>query len=291
MKVNITTWALVGGVVLAVGAAMLYSGGDDTPTPTPEAAVTPQAESPAESPGAAAPAGEGIGGKVAEVIQVDSYTYVRLDNGTWAAVPRTELAVGVQVVIANASLMRDFESKTLGRTFEAIYFGTLGTEGVAGKGVAGTGALPAGHPPLDASPGGMPADHAAPGAGAPGHGAPGHGAPGAGAPAGDVAVPRAEGGVTVAELYGKAAELEGKKVTFAGRVVKVAPNILGKTWLHVQDGTGDAAAGTNDIVVTTQAVPAVGDTATLTGTLARNKDLGSGYRYDVLVEDATLSER
>lgn len=265
---NTTTWALVGGLVLAGGAAAIYSDGEE-PVPTPDTALAPN-EAPTGEAGAVAPNGGGIGGTVAEVLQVDSYTYVRLEDGTWAAVPKTELAVGDRVAIADATLMRGFESKTLGRKFDAIYFGTLASEGGA---MAGS-ELPAGHPPLGADPHGrMPS---------------GHGGPTA-TPPSDVSVPRAEGGVTVAELYSKAAELEGTKVTFAGRVIKVTPEVLGKTWLHVQDGTGDANAKTNDIVVTTQAVPAVGDTVTLTGTLVRNKDLGSGYRYDVLVEDAALT--
>ena len=136
---------------------------------------------------------------------------------------------------------------------------------------ASAGELPPGHPPISDLP---------------------HGAlpPDTGAPSTDVVVPRAKGGVTVVEIHEKATELEGATVTLAGRVTKVTPAVLGKTWLHIQDGTGDAAAKTNDIVVTTQAVPTVGEVVMLRGRLVRNRDLGSGYRYDVLVEDAELTK-
>jgi hypothetical protein len=35
----------------------------------------------------------------------------------------------------------------------------------------------------------------------------------------------------------------------------------------------------------------VGQVVELEGTLVRDKDLGSGYRYDVLLEDATVKPR
>jgi hypothetical protein len=64
--------------------------------------------------------------------------------------------------------------------------------------------------------------------------------------------------------------------------------ILGKNWLHVQDGTGTAADGTNDLVVTTKDVVARGDIVTVQGTVHTNVDLGSGYAYAVIIEDAAV---
>ncbi|MEM6788312.1 MAG: DNA-binding protein [Myxococcota bacterium] len=276
MATHATTWALAGGIVLAVGAAVVL-GNRDAATPTPDDAVvetppppvdpgadgrgTPGAMTPPDTPasegGPPAPARPTLGGKVAEVIHVESYTYVRLDNGVWAAVPKTELAEGDMVHLADATLMRDFASKTLGRTFETIYFGRLAN--AAEKG--GTPASPAGAAPVPS------VDEGAP------------------APTG----PPVEGTLKVAELYARAPELAGRRVTFEGRITKVTANVLGKTWLHVEDGSGDADAGTNDMVVTTLATPNVGDQATITGTLSRDEDVGAGYRFDVLIKDATVT--
>ena len=89
-------------------------------------------------------------------------------------------------------------------------------------------------------------------------------------------------------IYTTAASLEGQRVRVRARIVKSTPNILGRTWLHVQDGSGDAAAGTHDLVVTTQGEHAVGQTVVIEGVVVRNKDLGSGYRYDVLLEEARV---
>lgn len=265
----------------------MWHGSDPALMATPDAAVAPTGQMPEGHPGTATePSAAGLSGTVAEVIQVDSYTYLKLTRSgaepIWAAVPKTEIGQGETVHIVDATLMTGFESKTLGRRFDEIYFGTLGS-GAAGDGaMAG---LPAGHPavPGGADPhGGMPQGHPA----AADNGAP-HQTPGAKVESGDV--PRAEGGLTVAEIHAQAAEQAGKTVTLAARVTKVTPEVLGKTWLHVQDGSGDPARGTHDLVVTTAATPTVGDTVVLTGTLVRDKDLGSGYRYDVLLEDASIT--
>jgi hypothetical protein len=110
------------------------------------------------------------------------------------------------------------------------------------------------------------------------------------APAADVdltGIAKADGGKTVAEVYGEKAALTGQPVTVRGKVVKTNANIMGKNWLHVRDGSG--ADGTNDLTVTTAGnVPNVGDLVVVTGTVAVDKDFGMGYQYPVLVEEATI---
>ena len=130
------------------------------------------------------------------------------------------------------------------------------------------GALPSGHPPMS------------------GHGSTG----GKSAPVNvDVSgVKKADGGKNVGEIFAGKADLSGKKVTVRGKVVKFNSQILGKNWLHVRDGSGDAAARTNDLTVTTDGTAKVGDTVLVTGELHLNKDFGAGYSYDVIVEDAKV---
>ncbi len=100
-------------------------------------------------------------------------------------------------------------------------------------------------------------------------------------------IPKATGGQTVAEVFAKKDELAGKQVTVRGKVVKARANIMGKNWIHVRDGSG--ADSTNDLTITTaDTPPTVGATVVVTGQLSRNKDLGLGYKYDVLIEDAKL---
>jgi hypothetical protein len=102
-------------------------------------------------------------------------------------------------------------------------------------------------------------------------------------------IAKADGGKTIAEVFAEKDQLAGQPVVFRGKVVKTNPNIMGKNWLHVRDGSG--AEGTNDLTVTTAAgtAPNVGDTVVVKGTVALEKDFGMGYQYDIIVEDAEVT--
>lgn len=108
---------------------------------------------------------------------------------------------------------------------------------------------------------------------------------------GDVKVPKATGpdARTVAEIVANKASLKDKGVVVRGKVVKFTPDVLGKNWLHIRDGSGSAADSTNDVLVTTKAQAKVGDVVLAKGTVRTDLDLGSGYSYKVLVDDATLT--
>jgi len=93
---------------------------------------------------------------------------------------------------------------------------------------------------------------------------------------------------SVSETYENAAKLDKKTVVVRGKVVKVSKGIMGKNWVHLRDGSGDEATGTNNLVVTTQDVPKAGDVVTAKGTLYKDKDFGAGYKYRVIVEKATV---
>ena len=95
---------------------------------------------------------------------------------------------------------------------------------------------------------------------------------------------------TVSETYEKVANLDRKTVVVRGKVVKVSRGIMGKNWVHLRDGSGDPGKGTNNLVVTTQDVPKVGDVVTAKGTLYKDKDFGAGYKYKVIVEEATVKQ-
>ena len=90
----------------------------------------------------------------------------------------------------------------------------------------------------------------------------------------------------VEDLYAKKEKLNGKKVTVKGKVVKFSPGIMGKNWIHLQDGSGKQ--GTNDITITTDQNTAIGENIAVTGNLVTNKDFGGGYKYEVIIEEATV---
>ena len=224
-------------------------------------AKTPAPDTTAQAGAPAAVRGDVLSGPVLEQIAVPPYVYLRIKTSQgeiWAAVPETTIETGTVVTLANSMLMTDFESKSLNRTFDKIYFATLAREGGA------MAAAPAGNPHA-----GVPQSTTT-------------------VDVGQVEKAAGADAHTVAEVWARKANLEGKTVTVRGVVVKVNDGVMGKNWIHLQDGSGDAAQKTNDITVTTMERVAKGVTVTIKGTVRTNRDFGAGYSYPVMVEDATV---
>jgi uncharacterized protein with beta-barrel porin domain len=93
---------------------------------------------------------------------------------------------------------------------------------------------------------------------------------------------------TVAAVNQDKSALAGKTISAQGKAVKVNNGIMGRNFVHVQDGTGDAKASTNNLIVTSKQTAQVGDSVTISGTVVVNRDFGSGYSYPLLIEDATI---
>jgi hypothetical protein len=216
--------------------------------------------------GAPAQAG-GLTGKVLERIAAAPYCYLRIQTAkgeVWAAVPEAPVEKGTEVTIVNPMLMSNFESKTLNRTFAEVYFGNL---------------APAAGAPMPAP--------AAPAAAAPQMGTP------TSAPVEVGKIDKATGAdaKTVAEAWAQKASLKEKSVTIRGKVVKYNPGVMGKNWMHLQDGSGESAKGTHDITVTSQDAVAKGDVVTVKGVLRLDKDFGAGYTYALIVEEAKVLKK
>jgi hypothetical protein len=82
------------------------------------------------------------------------------------------------------------------------------------------------------------------------------------------------------------AALAGKEVSVKGRVVKVNNGIMGRNFVHVQDGTGDQA--TNNLIFTSKQTANVGQQVAAKGKVVLNRDFGMGYSYPLLIEDSTI---
>jgi len=197
-------------------------------------------------------------GEVLEVKDVEIYTYLRLktkDGETWAAVPKAPVKKGEKVSIANPMVMQNFESKTLNRKFDKIVFGSIADPNAKA---------------------------------APPTAAPATATPSASAPVIKVAKATGPDAKTVAEVVSGKTALKGKPVLVHAQVVKVNLGIMGKNWIHLRDGSGSATDGSNDVLVTTKDVAVVGDVVNAKGTVRTDVDLGSGYTYAVIIEDAAL---
>lgn len=192
---------------------------------------------------------------VKEVLNANAYTYLLVNEGEkeyWIAVPKTEVKVGKTYTYEGGMEMKKFESKDLKRTFDSVLF----VEGL-----------------IDPNP------------------------PAATETAIDPktiinstqlskGITLAKGAISLHDLFSGRDKLEGKTVILTGKVVKFMPEIMKKNWIHLQDGT--SFNGFNDITITTLDKVKVDEIVSLKGKVVLNKDLGSGYKYDVLIEDAIV---
>lgn len=220
----------------------------------PEQSVPPQQPAMGHPQPATATAGM-ITGVVEEVLQATSYTYLKVksdDRDIWIAVTKREIQAGETISFAAELEMKNFQSKDLQRTFESIYF----VSQLAGGGTAAPASLDTSHqmkPTLEKQ---------------------------------EISVEPAAGGITIGDLFSNKDSHADKTVLIKGQVTKVNLAIMGKNWVHIQDGTNDAS--NFDLTVTTQEQVNVGDIVTFEGKIVLNKDFGAGYAYDVLMEDAEL---
>jgi hypothetical protein len=207
------------------------------------------------------PAPAGFTGKVIETMSTAGYTYVQVDTGTekiWAAAPEFKVEEGETVTVPAGAPMNNYQSKSLNRTFDVVWFVPYiksGTEDSKMSNSELKQSLATGTVPLTET---------------------------------DLSnIKKAESGKTIAEIFAEKTSLENKNVKVRGKVVKFSPQIMGKNWIHIQDGTG--SKGTNDLTVTTTNTVKLGDIILVEGTLVLNKDFGAGYKYDVIIEDAQIT--
>lgn len=234
-------------IVLAVGC--------DNKTDT---SAPPKGEEQTPSPAHGAPsvAPTQFAGVVTETMNSGGYTYIEFEHAgkrLWAAVPEMTIARGDTVAIpaGAGSIMANFASKSLNRTFESIIFAS--EIQVNGRSASKPAAKPA--EPKIAEP---------------------------------IAVEKVEGGYTIEELFAQRESLKGQKIKVRGKVVKVSQGIMGRNWVHLRDGTGKADDKSDDLTLTTKDVANVGDVVVMEGIVAIDKDFGAGYAYRLIVEEAAV---
>jgi hypothetical protein len=86
--------------------------------------------------------------------------------------------------------------------------------------------------------------------------------PAAAAPAVPIKVDPCRAAQAWADVWAGRKALSGKSIKVRGRVVKFNGGILGRNWIHIQDGTGSPKEGTDDLTVTSDAAATVGSVVT-----------------------------
>jgi hypothetical protein len=99
----------------------------------------------------------------------------------------------------------------------------------------------------------------------------------------NVVVEPCDGCVKISDLLANKKSYSGKVIKVKGQVTKYNPGIMGKNWVHIQDGS--EFEGGFDLTVTTDKPTSVGETITFEGKVILDKDFGYGYYYSVLMED------
>lgn len=200
---------------------------------------------------------------VEEILNVNSYTYLNvLEDGVkkWIVAPTVDAEIGKSYYYTGGMKMTNFESKELGRKFDAVYFvdSIISADFIdIGKGAKEPKlteqATPTKKPTLEKL---------------------------------AITIDPITDGVKISELLKDKLLYANKKIKIKGEVTKFNSGIMGKNWVHFQDGT--AYQGAYDLMITTQEILAVGDVIVFEGIISLNKDFGAGYLYKIIMEEASV---
>ena len=219
---------------------------------------------------------------VQEVLQASEYTYLHSkENGNevWLAVPSMQAKAGDTYYYEGGIEMKKFESKELSKVFESIILlEKLNTEPKSSAVVATekqyTNTPAEDHATATKDESSATSENYKRKATAP--------------EKKEIKIKAADGGMTIAKLFSGKDGLSGKTVKIKGQVVKYTPAVMNKNWIHIQDGTD--LNGKFDLAVTSTNEVKVGDIVTFEGKISLNKDLGYGYFFDVIMEDAVVKQ-
>lgn len=211
-------------------------------------------------------------GKVLEIQGVRGYKYLKVDeNGTqhWVAIANAPVSVGDRIGYDKRTIMHDFESKSLGKTFKEIIFASdvylsqKVQKPQSMKDILGLGNKdPHKGMGVDTSP----EDEGKP-----------------------TKPFMKKDTYTVEEVHMWRKSLEGQTISLEGTVFKVSHQIMKRDWVHLGDGTGIEKELTDDLVFTAASTDIkAGDKVIAKGKVIVNKNFGYGYFYKVLIQDATF---
>lgn len=195
-------------------------------------------------------------GEVVQVLQVGGYTYLLVavtDSAQiWAAVPKTDAQIGDFIDVPSGLPMANFHSQTLDREFELIYFVDQ-IVNHSEPSVANVTSQADNETIQQKIATRITNDEA----------------------------------LSLEALFADKDKLEGQTVFVTGVVVKYSAAIMGTNWLHIQDGTLNGTRS-YDLTITSDDQVAVGDVVVAEGVVTLNKNIGDGYHFEIIVENAQI---
>jgi hypothetical protein len=193
---------------------------------------------------------------VHEVLPTEKYVYLQVTEGIeqfWIATRKQAVQPGEVYFYRGGLLKTNFESKEYQRVFDEIYLVSklVGEKHGQAEGMTLPASIPAATAKGTASP------------------------PSAKAPAGSM---------TIAELLRDPSQYAGKTIQLHGTCVKINPSIMGRNWIHLQDGSKDDY----DLVITSATPVQEGQVVTMQAVVTLNKDFGAGYTYELILEEGKV---
>lgn len=199
--------------------------------------------------------------RVVEKIDVGTYTYLRLNEAGkkyWAAISSRPIDTGKQYYYKEGMMMNNFTSKQLNRTFDTILFIQNFSDQAF---VSPTPSKNSDYSPEDNTH----SDRKP-----------------------NISVDVPKNGVHLEEIFKNGTKYSGQSVIVRGVISKMNKMIMGRNWIHIQDGS--SYENFYDLTITTEEDMdfSLGDTVTFKGIISLNKDFGAGYRYDFIMENAHI---
>ena len=191
---------------------------------------------------------------VDSVLHTTSYTYLLVDEENkmkWLAIPRKDVYKDEIYYYQGGMEMKDFKSKELNRIFTSILFL---------QGVVSPDELEGGKKQLETSK----SNTTTP----------------------EINIVTPENGITIGELYLNKKKYENKIVKVRGQVTKYNPGIMSRNWIHLKDGSENSSGF--DFTATSVMETKEGEVITIEGKIVLDKDFGSGYFFNVLMEDGKI---
>lgn len=191
---------------------------------------------------------------VNDILQADRYTYLNVNEGSrkyWIATSKMEAKKGNTFYYSGGLLKINFESQEFKRTFDTIYLVSriISTEQHAGSMTHGNNEIES---KIDPS-----------------------------------KLPPIKNSIKISNIFTNKNLYNGKSITISGKCTKVNNGIMGRNWVHINDGS-KLKGKEITLTVTTSEIVNTGENVAFNGKISLNKDFGAGYKYEIIMEEATI---
>ena len=194
-------------------------------------------------------------GTILKIENAMSYQYLKVkEDGKelWVAIAASQVKVGDKIGYDKTTIMKDFKSKTLKKTFKEVIFAS-DVQFVENNATTPKKVIKVTEKPFVKK-----------------------------------AFVKKEF-YTVEELFMWKDELKNQTINIKGKISKISRQIMKLDWVHIVDGTGEAGQKNNDIIFTSKEVKQkTGDEVIATGKVIIDKDFGFGYFYKVIIQESSF---